>query len=125
MPNDVAHFAIHATDCERARTFYERVFGWRFEPWGPPDFWRIETSPGAIAGALHGRREPLDGVGMRGFECTIAVEDAEAVAAAIAAAGGTVLAPPYVMPGVGTLVQFEDTEGNVAGAMQYERHHAG
>lgn len=123
MPNDVAHFAIHATDCDRARAFYEGVFGWRFEPWGPPDFWMIETSPGAIAGALHGRREPIEGGGIRGFECTIAVEDAAAIAAAITAAGGSVLSPPYAIPGVGTLVQFEDTEGNVVGAMQYVQRH--
>ena len=36
MPNDVAHFAIHADDCQRAKRFYEEVFGWTFEPWGPP-----------------------------------------------------------------------------------------
>ena len=42
MPNDIAHFAIHADDCQRAKAFYEKVFGWTFEPWGPPNFWRIE-----------------------------------------------------------------------------------
>ena len=26
MPNDIAHFAIHADDCERAKKFYEEVF---------------------------------------------------------------------------------------------------
>ena len=31
MPNNIAHFSIHADDCERAKTFYERVFGWTFE----------------------------------------------------------------------------------------------
>ena len=39
MPNDIAHFAIHADDCPRAKAFYETVFGWTFEPWGPPNFW--------------------------------------------------------------------------------------
>ena len=38
MPNNVAPFAIHADDLPRARQFYERAFGWHFEPWGPPDF---------------------------------------------------------------------------------------
>ena len=36
MPNDIAHFAIHADDCQRAKRFYEAVFGWTFEPWGRP-----------------------------------------------------------------------------------------
>lgn len=121
MANDIAHFAIHADDCQRARRFYESVFGWTFEPWGPPEFWRIHTSPGAIHGALHKRRGPVTGKGMIGFECTIAVRDVAAIGAAIAKAGGTVTMQPMEIPGVGTLVMFEDTEGNTVGAMQYER----
>jgi predicted enzyme related to lactoylglutathione lyase len=119
MSNDIAHFAIHATDCQRAKRFYETVFGWTFTPWGPPEFWRIETSASGIHGALHKRRSPVSGQGMIGFECTIAVADVAAIGKAIAAAGGTVTMPPMEIPGVGTLLMFEDTEGNVVGAMQY------
>ena len=74
MPNDVVHFAIHANDCQRAKAFYEAVFGWSFEPWGPPNFWLIHTSPSGIRGALQERRVPVEGQGMTGFECTIGVE---------------------------------------------------
>ncbi|MEM7586551.1 MAG: VOC family protein [Acidobacteriota bacterium] len=119
MPNDVAHFAIHADDCQRAKTFYERVFEWTFEPWGPPNFWRIHTSPDAIHGALQERRQPLAGSGMRGYECTIGVADVHATATAIADHGGTVTMQPFELEGVGTLIMFEDTEGNTVGAMQY------
>jgi len=119
MANDIAHFAIHADDCRRARTFYETVFGWTFEPWGPPDFWRIHTSPGAIHGALQKRRTPVTGRGMIGFECTIAVADVAAIGAAITKAGGKVTMAPMEIPGVGTLLMFEDPESNVVGAMQY------
>jgi predicted enzyme related to lactoylglutathione lyase len=119
MPNDIAHFAIHADDCARARTFYESVFGWTFEPWGPPGFWLITTSPGALRGALQQRREPVSGRGMIGFECTIAVEDVEATAEAIERSGGKVTLQPFLLESVGTLVMFEDTEQNVVGAMQY------
>ncbi|MCZ6834371.1 MAG: VOC family protein [Planctomycetota bacterium] len=119
MPNNIAHFAIHADDCERAKKFYERVFGWGFEPWGPPDFWRIQTGEGAIHGALQKRRAPVEGRGMIGFECTISVEDVKAIALEIVKHGGAVKAPPFTIDHVGTLVMFEDTEGNVVGAMQY------
>ncbi len=119
MPNDIAHFAIHADDCQRAKAFYEKVFGWTFEPWGPPKFWRIHTSPGAIAGALQERREPVTGTGTIGFECSISVDDVQAIAQAIEKHGGKVTLQPFVIETVGTLVTFEDTEGNVAGAMQY------
>ena len=119
MPNDLAHFAIHADDCERAKSFYETVFGWTFEPWGPPEFWRIHTSPGAVFGALQKRSEPVSGKGMIGFECTIAVDDVAAIATAIDAHGGKVTMLAFLLEGVGTLIKFEDTEGNVVGAMQY------
>lgn len=120
MPNDIAHFAIHADDCQRAKTFYEQTFGWTFEPWGPPNFWRIHTSPdAAIHGALQERRAPVSGQGMIGFECSIAVEDIHAADKSIRANGGTVTMGPFDIDGVGTLVMFEDTEGNVVGAMQY------
>ena len=38
MTNHIAHFEIFASDVERARKFYEKVFAWRFEVGGRPDF---------------------------------------------------------------------------------------
>jgi predicted enzyme related to lactoylglutathione lyase len=121
MPNDLAHFAIHADDCPRAKRFYEAVFGWKFQPWGPPGFWLIETSSGAVGGSLQQRQHPVSGRGMIGFECTIAVSDVNAIATAIEKAGGTVVMKPFLIERVGTLIQFQDTEGNSVSAMQYER----
>lgn len=83
MPNDIAHFAIHADDCPRAKAFYENVSGWTFGAWGPLNFWRIHTSPGAPEGALQQRREALTGTGTAGFVCTIGVDDVQAIAEAI------------------------------------------
>jgi len=119
MPNDVCHFAIHADDCERAKRFYEEAFGWKFEPWGPPEFWLIHTSPDGIRGALQKRREPVTGTGMTGYECTIAVDDVEAIERAIEAAGGRITMRPMLLETVGQLLMFEDPEGNRVGAMQY------
>lgn len=120
MPNDLAHFAIHADDCQRAKAFYEGVFGWTFEPWGPPDFWLIHTSPGAtVLGALQKRHQPVTGTGTIGFECTIGVDDVKAIAASIEEHGGALTMQPMLLETVGTLVMFTDTEGNVVGAMQY------
>jgi predicted enzyme related to lactoylglutathione lyase len=123
MTNDVVHFAIHADDCERAKTFYETVFGWSFEPWGPAEFWLIKTSPTGIRGALQKRRTPAPDPAqqaMTGYECSIAVADVEATSQAIGSHGGTITMPPMVIETVGTLIMFQDTEGNTVGAMQYE-----
>ena len=123
MPHNVRHFAIHADDVERARTFYTAVFGWEFEAYGPPGFYRIKTGtpddPG-IFGALQQRQEPLTGTGERGFECTVSVDDLEEIRSRVVEAGGTITFPGHEIPGVGTLFQFEDTEGNRLCAMRYE-----
>ena len=59
MPNPIAHFDIAVADVEPARRFYERVFGWTIEAWGPPDFYLIHTGgPGAAHGSISKRREP-------------------------------------------------------------------
>ena len=121
-PN-IRHFAIHADNVERAKTFYEQVFGWRFEAWGPPDFYRVHTGPEhepGIHGALQKRHPPrLDDQGMEGFECTISVADVNAIAEEVVQAGGSVVMPATEIPTVGTMIKFRDTEGNLACAMQY------
>jgi predicted enzyme related to lactoylglutathione lyase len=123
MPNNLTSFAIHVDDTARARAFYEAVFGWRFEPWGPPDLYLIHTgddaSPG-IQGLMHKRGEPRAGTGFIGFEPTFSVDDVDAIAAAVVANGGTVPMPKSAIPTVGTLIRFLDTEGNDVGAMKYE-----
>jgi len=119
---NVVHFAIHADDVDRARRFYQAVFGWRFEAWGPPGFFRIHTGTpddAGIEGALHQRDEPLTGTGVRGFECTVSVADLGPVRDSVVSAGGTVLLDGFEIPTVGTLLQFVDTEGNVVSAMRY------
>jgi len=59
MANNLASFAIHADDVQRCRRFYEAVFGWGFEPWGPPDFYLVHTGdeqkPG-VQGLSYGPR---------------------------------------------------------------------
>lgn len=119
MPNNIVHFAINADDCLRAKQFYTDVFGWTFEAWGPPDFWRIFTSPDGIHGALQKRRDPVSGSGMTGYECSISVEDISSTVAAIEAAGGKIVFQPFLIEHVGTVAQFKDTEGNTASVMQY------
>lgn len=122
MTNNIAHFDIGANDVERARRFYERVFGWRFEAWGPPDFYLIHTGPTAdpgIHGSVSKRTEPVVGRGHVGYECTISVGDLGAIKAAILANGGKIVLNEYEIVSVGRMIRFEDTEGNVACAMHY------
>lgn len=124
MPANLASFAIHVDDVTRARKFYEAVFGWKFEPWGPPDFYLIHTGTGAspgVQGLMHARQEKSPAGRLNGFECTFAVDDLAAVEAAVVKAGGRITMPPAHIPTVGTLIKFDDTEGNGVGAMRYEQ----
>jgi len=124
MPNNLASFAIHVDDTDRAVAFYEAVLGWAFEPWGPPGFYLIQTgdadSPG-VMGLMQKRLEPRSGTGLNGFDCTFSVDDVDVIAAAVAANGGTITMPKSAIPTVGTLIRFLDTEGNEVAAMRYEQ----
>ena len=40
MPR-IIHFEIDAEEPDRAVKFYEKVFGWRVERWGPVEYWLI------------------------------------------------------------------------------------
>ena len=124
MPNNVDFFAINADDVPRARKFYEAVFRWSFEPWGPPDFYLIETGQErmTVRGALQERRELARGQKMIGFECTISVENIDQTIRDIEANGGRIAAPKFHIPTVGTVAYFFDTEGNVAGIIQREKN---
>ena len=121
--NHIAHFDIQADDVERARRFYEQVFGWRFEAWGPPDFYMVFTGPGeeGVHGSVSKREEPVSGKGRIGYECTLSVEDLGRIKSAILENGGKILLDEYEITGVGRMIRFEDTEGNVACAMRYVR----
>src|SRR5262249_21712444 len=121
MPNNLPFFAVHADDLPRARRFYEKVFGWKFSPWGPPGFFLIATGdrndPG-VQGALQKRHEVVPGVRMTGYECSIEVEDIDATAAAVVANGGTITLPKCEIPTVGWVIKFRDSEGNLVCAKQ-------
>ena len=118
MPNHVKFFSIMVDDDVRARRFYEQVFGWTFEDWGPPGFYLIRGA--GLEGSLHKRQEPLTGTGFRAFEVTVGVDDLDDVTARVTRAGGTITMPKMRIETVGELVYFNDTEGNRVGAMKYD-----
>ena len=124
MPNNIGRFAINADDVPRARDFYQKVFGWTFEPWGPPNFYLIETGEEqvrAVGGLLQERPELVPGGRMIGYECTIGVKNLDDTIRAIESNGGKLVTSKFHIPTVGTVAYFQDTEGNVAGIIQSEQ----
>lgn len=119
---DVAHVAINADDLEATRSFYEGVFGWRFEAWGPPGFYQVGHPDGGRPCpivALQGRRTFDDGTGAP-VEITVAVDDVALACAAARSGGGRVLMEPTVIAGVGELAFLADPSGTPVGVMRYD-----
>lgn len=122
----VVHFEIQADDVARAREFYGTVFGWQFQDWTTvtgDEYWGILTGaadePG-IDGGLLRRPAPAPGPeqGTNAYVCTMEVDDIDATAAAIEAAGGRVALPKYALVGMAWQGYFLDTEGNTFGLHQ-------
>ncbi len=118
MPQ-LRHFAINADDVARAKRFHEQAFGWTLTPWGPPDFYQTRTAGPSLMGALQGRRA-INGHAMPDIELSFGVEDLDDFSARLTAAGGEVIMAPFTIESIGRLIFFRDSEGNIAGAMQYE-----
>lgn len=115
MPR-VIHFELSADEPERAITFYQNVFDWKFEKWqGPMDYWLVMTGekeePG-IDGGLGRRQRPNEQT-----TNTIDVDSVDDTVEKIVASGGKVVMAKHAIPGVGYLAYCADTEGNVFGLM--------
>ena len=119
----VVHFEIPTDDLDRAKAFYESVFGWELStmemPGGgdytgattaPTDETMTPTEPGAINGALVRRDE-----GNSAPVVTIDVDDINAALEQISAAGGSTVTERTEIPGMGAFAYFKDSEGNVTG----------
>ncbi len=121
--NRVVHFEIHAADPERAMAFYRSMFGWQFQPYGPPDFyWLLTTGPDGTPGINGGLVRRIGAnpgrdaaTPVTGFVCTIDVEDVDAAVAKALATGGSLALAKNAIPGVGWVAYVKDTESNILG----------
>lgn len=120
MPT-IVHFDIGADDPERARRFYEGLFGWKMEkPPGMTDYYLIETrdlegKPG-VGGGLGKRGEP----GQR-ITSYVGVSSIDEYVAKVESLGGKVVMPRMAVPGWGYLAICFDTEDNMFGLWQEDR----
>jgi len=116
MPR-LVHFEMNVKDVHKAISFYEDVFGWRFEKWdGPMDYWLImtgeEDEPG-IDGGLGYAEE-----GFPKMVNTIDVDNIDEIIKKIESKGGKIVRTKHAVPRVGWLAYFKDSEGVISGIMQ-------
>ena len=117
MPR-VVHFEIVTKDVDSAKSFYESVFGWKFNQWGNENYWLISTGDKDAAGIDGGFTKSK---GENVVVNTIDVPDLEAYMDKVTSAGGTIVVPKQPIPGVGWLCYFKDIEGNLFGMMQPDK----
>lgn len=108
------HVDIPADDPARAARFFAEVFGWGTQelPGATPYWLLLPGTPGVGAGI--GKRE----LASQTVTPTIGVASVSECAARIAAAGGAIVTPATALPGVGLLMVFSDTEGNLFSALE-------
>lgn len=101
----IDYIEFPATDVAATRRFYEAVFGWKFEDYGP-DY--TSFVDGRIAGGFY--TVPSMGQGP-GALVVIYGADLAAIEAKVTEAGGRIVKPVFSFPG-GRRFHFADPSGN-------------
>jgi predicted enzyme related to lactoylglutathione lyase len=106
-----------SSDPERAQHFYRELFGWEIEVFKPG-----EMDYGMImsGGTTHGGFGKSQGAAPSHWMGHVLVEDVDATAGKVKAAGGKLLFGPEDIPEVGRFVVFADPEGAVVSGFQPE-----
>jgi len=112
---------LGTVDPAASAAFYGALFGWSCDE-GPPE------AGGYRMCMLRGR--PVAGIGVSQnppdwppwWATYVAVDDADATAAAVTAAGGTVLAEPFDILDVGRMAVFADPAGHACSVWQAQAH---
>ena len=103
-------FELQTRDPDAAQAFYGEVIGWTAQPSGMPgvDYRLLHTASDQIGGLMKMpagmQSEPV----WLGY---VAVDDVDASANAIEAAGGTTHMPPTTLDGVGRMAMLTDPQG--------------
>lgn len=119
----VVHFEIPAEDLDRAKSFYDSVFGWQISTMPVPggeytslvttdvdQQTQMPTEPGAINGGMMARNEHTPSPVI-----TIDVDAIDDTLQEIEAKGGSTVQPRTALEGMGAFAYFKDPEGNVMG----------
>lgn len=107
-------YELLSADSEAAKAFYEQVVDWRVQPRpaGDVDYRMISTMGGEMVGGLMQTQPEMTAAGAKpGWIFYIGVEDVDVTALLAGEAGGTVLMPPFDLPGAGRLALLADPLG--------------
>lgn len=116
----VVHFEVPADDLERAKNFYQTVFGWQMNSIPGMDYTMVLTAevdenhmpkePGAINGGMYKRKEAGEPTTI-----VVGVSSIDDYLQKVEKAGGKILAPKQTVGDMGFYARVGDTEGNIFG----------
>jgi len=107
--NNISWVDLAAKDVDAAIKFYSGLFGWTTFNDGETPYHIFQSGGEAVAGVMAltpemGEMPPV-------WSTYVNVEDADATIAAVTAAGGSVLQPPFEIPGDGRIAVIGDPAG--------------
>ena len=106
-------------DAEKAKAFYAATLGWTFDAMPMPQggtYWMAKAGDAPVGGIFTMDNGQFESVPEHWF-AYIAVDDVDARASKVEAAGGKIRRPAFDVPGVGRIVILEDTNGAAMGWM--------
>jgi predicted enzyme related to lactoylglutathione lyase len=109
MGYPVVHFELFGPDDDALRRFYAEAFGWKIRSLDGHPYGVVDTDAGG-AGIPGGVTQ-----GDPRVNIVLEVPDIEAAVAAAVAAGGQIVTPVTVVPGVVTFANVADPAGNLIG----------
>jgi predicted enzyme related to lactoylglutathione lyase len=113
MGQPVVHWELWSQDPDKISKFYEKVFDWKVQHVPDLKYHLVET--GGKGGINGGIMKPQQGPWPGNLTFYIDVDDLDAYAKKITAAGGKMIVEKMEVPGVGQLSLFEDLDGRVLG----------
>jgi predicted enzyme related to lactoylglutathione lyase len=111
---------LSTTDPAAAREFYTKVFGWQVEVNPDPQYggYGLAKVGGHDAAGIGGTQSPDQPAA---WSVYIGSDDADALAQRVAAAGGTVIAPPFPVGDQGRMAVFQDPTGAFISAWEADQ----
>jgi predicted enzyme related to lactoylglutathione lyase len=111
----VTHFEIEGADGKALQSFYAGLFGWKVDANNPMDYGLVEPTENGIGGGISGSQD-----GKPHVTVYVEVDAIQPYLDKLVAMGGKVVIGRTVLPGMVTMAQFQDPQGNVIGLTESE-----
>ena len=109
--NTICHWELQTLNPDKAKKFYEPLFGWRVNFEKDMNYVLIETPGGKPGGGMN----VVEKIESSGTVLYVMVEDIEAMLNKVEKLGGKVHMRKSPIPNIGYFGVFSDTEGNKLG----------